>query len=124
MQLQLLLESKTLLLLQLAACLHLAHVLKSGRIHCYPKNAEDIHLGGAEHLTMYPYKPTARAYFCNKCGTHLLMDDSDPVELKAGLGHDMNVTAVTLRILQGLDLAKVNVNQYNGRDNAPIYVVK
>ena len=96
--------------------------LKSARIHFYP-DAEDVHLGGAENLTAYNVRADAHAHFCKICGTHMLVSFRQP-PLKGDLGHNLGVGAVTLRILHNVDLNKININRYEGREMLPLYVVK
>ena len=106
-------------------------LMQSGRIHCYP-NPEDVHIGGAENLTKYELKPGDGAYFCKVCGSHLFVGSDGPVkdcngkelaEPEKVLGHDLNIGAVNIRYLHGVDLKEIKINKYNGRDKPPEFTV-
>lgn len=102
---------------------------QAARVHCYPKDASDVHLSGAGLLSRYTMSPGASAYFCKQCGTHLVVALDEPSAESASqsaseaLGHSLNIVAVNIRELHGIDMDMLRINKHDARGQAPIYQV-
>ena len=74
------------------------------------------------------------AGFCKTCGCHMVTATGDAVIDEQGkqsekadalrrLGHDMDICAVNVRMLDGVELAKLNVRRRANRGKPPVFTV-
>ena len=104
---------------------------QAARVHCYPEPG-DVRLSGADQLTKYSAF-VGSAYFCSVCGsaTHVSvdepitgMDGQEVSEREPTPEPTVNIVAVNVRCLHGVDVGEIGANRYDGRAKPPIYSVE
>lgn len=93
-----------------------------------------MHIGGGSNLAYTKAGRDLTAGFCKVCGCHMFTATGEAVHNGEGrrlekeealteLGHEMDICAVNVRMLDGADLGELRVMRRENRGKPPVFTV-